>query len=161
MRSCRSSVAVRRLLADSANMSKNSSARWLILIFTDGSPADTSRAHWYHMRPRCEPVGVRPGNYAEQARTYDETRRASPTILAAVRSRLGPPVGRRLVDVAGGTGNYAAELHRDGFRVIAADAEPAMLHRAGGRTPLRHTRRGARGGAPGPLPPADVPCARF
>lgn len=73
---------------------------------------------------------MRPGNYAEQARTYDETRRASPTILAAVREGLGRPEGRRLLDLAGGTGNYAAHLRADGFRVVVADAEPAMLVRA-------------------------------
>jgi ubiquinone/menaquinone biosynthesis C-methylase UbiE len=71
----------------------------------------------------------------EQARTYDETRRASPTVLAAVRAAFGPPAGRRLVDVAGGTGNYAVELARDGFRVVVADAEPAMLGRAAAKLP--------------------------
>jgi ubiquinone/menaquinone biosynthesis C-methylase UbiE len=78
---------------------------------------------------------MRPGNYADQAATYDETRRASPTILAAVREGLGGPAGRRVVDAAGGTGNYAAELHRDGFRVVVADASPEMLARAGAKLP--------------------------
>ncbi len=78
---------------------------------------------------------MRPGNYAEQARTYDDTRRASPTILAALREALGPPAGRRLLDLAGGTGNYAAPLASDGFRVVVADAEPAMLARAATKLP--------------------------
>jgi len=78
---------------------------------------------------------MRPGNYAEQARTYDETRRASPTILGAVREELGPPGGRRLLDLAGGTGNYAAPLHGDGFRVVVADAEQAMAARAATKLP--------------------------
>ena len=78
---------------------------------------------------------MRPGNYAEQAKTYDETRRASPTILTAVRDALGPPNGRRLIDVAGGTGNYAAQLAGDGFRVVVADAEPAMVARAATKLP--------------------------
>jgi len=82
---------------------------------------------------------MRPGNYAEQARTYDETRRASPTILAAVREGLGPPGGRRLLDLAGGTGNYAAPLQANGFRVVIADAEPAMLARAATKLPLGST----------------------
>jgi ubiquinone/menaquinone biosynthesis C-methylase UbiE len=78
---------------------------------------------------------VRPGNYEEQARTYDETRRASPTILAAVRAGLGPPKGRRLLDLAGGTGNYAVPLRGDGFRLVVADAEPAMVDRAAAKLP--------------------------
>jgi len=73
---------------------------------------------------------VRPGNYAEQAATYDLTRRASPTILGAVRDALGEPGARSLLDVAGGTGNYAAELEATGFRVVVADAARAMLARA-------------------------------
>ena len=78
---------------------------------------------------------MRPGNYAEQATTYDETRSASPSILAAVREALGPPGGRRLLDLAGGTGNYAAPLADAGFRVLVADAEPAMLARATTKLP--------------------------
>jgi ubiquinone/menaquinone biosynthesis C-methylase UbiE len=78
---------------------------------------------------------MRPGNYAEQATTYDETRHASPTILAAIRDAIGPPEGRRLLDIAGGTGNYAAPLAADGFRVVVADAEPAMLARAAAKLP--------------------------
>jgi ubiquinone/menaquinone biosynthesis C-methylase UbiE len=73
---------------------------------------------------------MRPGNYGEQAGTYDLTRRASPTVLGELRRALGPGGGRRLLDVAGGTGNYAVELAADGFRVTVADAEPAMLARA-------------------------------
>lgn len=73
---------------------------------------------------------MRPGNYAVQSETYDETRQASPTILGALRDALRPAGGGRLLDVAGGTGNYAAPLAADGFRVVVADAEPAMLARA-------------------------------
>jgi demethylmenaquinone methyltransferase/2-methoxy-6-polyprenyl-1,4-benzoquinol methylase len=73
---------------------------------------------------------MRPGNYAEQAKTYDLTRRASPTILGALCRALGDGRARRLLDVAGGTGNYAAELAQAGFRVVVADAAPAMLARA-------------------------------
>jgi ubiquinone/menaquinone biosynthesis C-methylase UbiE len=72
---------------------------------------------------------VRPGNYAVQAATYDATRRASPTVLDALREALGLG-GGRLLDVAGGTGNYAAALTADGFLPTVADAEPAMLVRA-------------------------------
>jgi ubiquinone/menaquinone biosynthesis C-methylase UbiE len=78
---------------------------------------------------------MRPGNYALQARTYDETRRASPTILRALREELGAPEGRRLLDLAGGTGNYAAELAGDRFRVVVGDVERAMLARAAAKLP--------------------------
>jgi ubiquinone/menaquinone biosynthesis C-methylase UbiE len=78
---------------------------------------------------------VRPGNYAEQALTYDLTRQASPTILRAVREAMGEGRGRRLLDVAGGTGNYAVELARAGFRPVVADAEPAMVGRAAAKLP--------------------------
>ncbi len=78
---------------------------------------------------------MRPGNYAQQARTYDLTRRASPTILGAVRRALGEAGGRTLLDVAGGTGNYAVELARAGFRPVVADAEQAMVSRAAAKLP--------------------------
>jgi ubiquinone/menaquinone biosynthesis C-methylase UbiE len=86
----------------------------------------------------------RPGNYAEQARTYDLTRGASPTVVRAVTRFLGPPAGRSLVDLAGGTGNYAQVFAARGFRVLVLDAEPAML---------AHAARKLR---PGHLVAADV-----
>jgi ubiquinone/menaquinone biosynthesis C-methylase UbiE len=72
----------------------------------------------------------RPGNYAEQARTYDLTRGASPTVIRAVARFLGPPAGRSLVDLGGGTGNYAQVFAARGFRPVVVDAEPAMLAHA-------------------------------
>ncbi len=72
----------------------------------------------------------RPGNYAEQAKTYDRTRGASPTIVRAVAHHLGPPDGRSLLDVAGGTGNYAQILQARRFRVVIVDVEFEMLRRA-------------------------------
>src|SRR4051794_10107361 len=52
MRFWSSSVAVRRLLADSANRSKNSSGFWLIFSLAMGRSGSASRRHWYHMRAR-------------------------------------------------------------------------------------------------------------
>jgi SAM-dependent methyltransferase len=72
----------------------------------------------------------RPGNYAEQARTYDYTRGASPTIVRALLRFLGEPGGRTVLDVAGGTGNYGQVLAARGFRVIVVDASPEMLEHA-------------------------------
>lgn len=77
----------------------------------------------------CHPgaVTLRPGNYPVQAKTYDLTRGASPTVSRAVMRFLGPPEGGLLVDIAGGTGNYAQAFTERGFRVVVVDAEPEML----------------------------------
>jgi len=79
--------------------------------------------------PRPSPRTVRPGNYAEQARTYDYTRGASPAVVRAVAKLLGEP-GGLLLDVAGGTGNYAQVFRARGFRVVVVDASPEMLAHA-------------------------------
>jgi ubiquinone/menaquinone biosynthesis C-methylase UbiE len=65
----------------------------------------------------------RPGNYAEQAKTYDLTRGASPTVVRAVARYLGPAQGRSLLDIA-----QAFEAR--GFRVTVLDASPDMLAHA-------------------------------
>jgi SAM-dependent methyltransferase len=72
----------------------------------------------------------RPGRYQDQARTYDLTRGASPTVVRLLARYLGPPAGRRLLDVAGGTGNYAQALQARGFDVVVLDVEPAMVRRS-------------------------------
>jgi SAM-dependent methyltransferase len=69
---------------------------------------------------------ARPGNYAQQARTYDYTRGASPTVVRAVARYLGSPDGI-LLDIAGGTGNYAQVFQARGFRVVVVDASLDML----------------------------------
>jgi SAM-dependent methyltransferase len=78
-----------------------------------------------------EPLAsVRQGNYAEQARTYDYTRGASPTVIRALAKHLGAPQGQALLDVAGGTGNYALVLSVRGFRVTVVDTSVEMLAQA-------------------------------
>lgn len=72
----------------------------------------------------------RPGTYAEQARTYDYTRGASPTVVRALAKHLGDPAGRTLLDIAGGTGNYAQVFAARGFRVFVLDAEIEMIAHA-------------------------------
>jgi SAM-dependent methyltransferase len=69
-------------------------------------------------------------DYSNQARTYDETRSASPAVLAALREALDGSPGRRLLDVGGGTGNYAAALRDEGWDVVVSDRSPGMLARA-------------------------------
>jgi SAM-dependent methyltransferase len=69
-------------------------------------------------------------DYSNQARTYDETRAASPSVLGPLREALAGAPGRRLADVGGGTGNYAQALRDEGWEPGVVDREPAMLARA-------------------------------
>src|SRR3954453_18561336 len=69
-------------------------------------------------------------DYTNQARTYDETRAASPSVLAPLREALEGAPGRRLADIGGGTGNYARALRDEGWDPLVLDREPAMLARA-------------------------------
>jgi SAM-dependent methyltransferase len=69
-------------------------------------------------------------HYANQARTYDETRAASPSVLEPLRQALAGAPGRRLADIGGGTGNYSRALRDEGWDPIVVDREPAMLARA-------------------------------
>ena len=85
----------------------------------------------------------RPGNYAQQARTYDYTRGASPTVVRTLAKYLGDPAGRSLLDIAGGTGNYAQVFAARGFDVVVVDASLEMLDHAArklGRGMLRGGR---------------------
>jgi ubiquinone/menaquinone biosynthesis C-methylase UbiE len=75
----------------------------------------------------------RAGNYAKQAETYDLTRGASPTVVRSLAKHLGPAGGRTLLDIAGGTGNYAMALSARGFRTFVVDASPEMLAHAAGK----------------------------
>jgi len=69
-------------------------------------------------------------DYSNQAKTYDETRTASSSVLAALREALDAAPGRRLLDVGGGTGNYAAALLAEGWAPVVSDRSPDMLARA-------------------------------
>lgn len=69
-------------------------------------------------------------DYADQAARYDRTRGASPSILAPVRRALQAVAPGRLLDVAGGTGNYAVALRAQGWSPLVVDVSAAMLARA-------------------------------
>jgi SAM-dependent methyltransferase len=69
-------------------------------------------------------------DYSRQARTYDETRSASPSVLGPLREALRGAPGRRLVDVGGGTGNYSLALRAEGWEPLVVDRQPEMLARA-------------------------------
>jgi SAM-dependent methyltransferase len=85
---------------------------------------------WDDQRVEAREKGSRPGNYTEEARTYDLTRGASPTVVRVASRFLGPAAGRKLLDIAGGTGNYAQVFRARGFDVVVLDAEPAMAERS-------------------------------
>jgi methyltransferase family protein len=73
---------------------------------------------------------ARPGNYSVQAQTYDRTRGASPTVVRTLAKYLGPAHGRTLLDIAGGTGNYAQAFQARGWGVLVADRSLAMVAHA-------------------------------
>ncbi len=74
-------------------------------------------------------MGLLP-DYSRQAERYDQTRAASPSVLRPLRQALAGAPGRRLVDVGGGTGNYALALKREGWEPVVVDRSPGMLSRA-------------------------------
>jgi SAM-dependent methyltransferase len=72
-------------------------------------------------------------DYGNQAKTYDQTRSASPSVLGPLREALEGAPGPRLLDVGGGTGNYAAALRDEGWDPVVCDRSPDMLARAAGK----------------------------
>jgi SAM-dependent methyltransferase len=68
--------------------------------------------------------------YDRQAETYDTTRGASPSVLTPLQDALAGAPGRELVDIGGGTGNYAQALREHGWDPIVVDVNRAMLARA-------------------------------
>ena len=68
--------------------------------------------------------------YRAQAQRYDQTRAASPSVLAPLREALRGAPGPELLDVGGGTGNYAAALREEGWAPTVLDATPEMLAHA-------------------------------
>lgn len=73
---------------------------------------------------------VRSESYAIQALSYDRTRGASPTVVRLFAKHLGPGDGRHLLDIAGGTGNYAQAIRSRGFDILVADRSLHMLAHA-------------------------------
>ena len=69
-------------------------------------------------------------DYSRQAQTYDQTRSASPPVVAALREAIDSAPGRRLADIGGGTGNYAQALAELGWDPLVIDRQPEMLSRA-------------------------------
>lgn len=69
-------------------------------------------------------------DYTPQADGYDRTRGASPSILRPLTALLASAPGPSLLDVGGGTGNYAAALREAGYEPLVLDVSASMLVRA-------------------------------
>jgi ubiquinone/menaquinone biosynthesis C-methylase UbiE len=66
--------------------------------------------------------------YARQAQTYDRTRSAGSETLEPLMVPLAAAPGRFVLDVGGGTGNYAAAMTEAGYEVLVLDMSPDMLN---------------------------------
>ena len=77
-------------------------------------------------------------DYDAWAKTYDDTRGASPSVLRPLLEALGSAAGRSLLDIGGGTGNFAKVLEQEGFHVSLCDYSPEMARRASAK--LRSAR---------------------
>jgi ubiquinone/menaquinone biosynthesis C-methylase UbiE len=67
------------------------------------------------------------------AGTYDRTRGISLSVLRPILVALGPSAGRALLDIGGGTGNFAAAFIDAGFRTTLCDVSVEMAARAGAK----------------------------
>ncbi len=65
-------------------------------------------------------------DYQRQGPRYDSSRGASSAVLAAVVGALRDAPGRAVLDVGGGTGNYAAALRSMGWAPMVLDASREM-----------------------------------
>ncbi len=80
---------------------------------------------------RPEPGTGFSGTYALQAATYDDTRGAGSETLGPLLDGLSSLArGSRVLDVGGGTGNYAVPMTARGYTVTVADRSPEMLAQA-------------------------------
>jgi SAM-dependent methyltransferase len=69
-------------------------------------------------------------DYSRQARAYDSTRGASPSVLVPLRIALAGAPGRELADIGGGTGNYALALADEDWQPTVVDRSVQMLAQA-------------------------------
>src|SRR5947208_17122119 len=97
-------------------------------------------------------------DYDAWAKTYDDTRGASPSVLRALLEGLGPPDGRSVLDIGGRTGNFAVALAERGFPVRLCDYWPAMRRRAAAQ--LRKAQGAVAGAGRRPRAVARFACRR-
>jgi len=96
-------------------------------------------------------------DYNDWAKTYDDTRGASPSVVGALLDALGLADGRSLLDIGGGTGNFAEALAEEGFHVSLCDYSPEMARRASAK--LGDTPVAVADAAHLPFTPASFDCA--
>jgi len=96
----------------------------IIRCGTSAGRRSPGRSQWLR-----SPVVATRHDYRRQAETYDLTRAASPSVLEPVAAALGTQAGP-LLDVGGGTGNYAEALAARGWAAVVVDHSPEMLGRA-------------------------------
>jgi len=77
--------------------------------------------------PDPRPAGFA-ATYARQARTYDRSRSAGAETLAPLLAALAGAPGRYVLDIGGGTGNYALALREAGYDVLVLDTSQDMLN---------------------------------
>jgi len=75
-----------------------------------------------------------------QAKRYDETRSASPSVLRPLRQALEGATGRRVADIGGGTGNYAVARKRDLDQLEHLDRVLQSIARVAGVITARRVR---------------------
>ena len=73
---------------------------------------------------------MKPEAYDRIGDRYTRTRAADPRIVEALIAALDLPPGARLLDVGGGTGNYAVALAEHGFRVTVVEPSSTMREQA-------------------------------
>lgn len=69
-------------------------------------------------------------DYDSWAKTYDQTRGVSASVLKPLLETLGTADGRTILDIGGGTGNYSVALRDAGFAVTHCDPSPGMVSQA-------------------------------
>lgn len=69
-------------------------------------------------------------DYTKQAERYDRSRGAAPSVLVPLRAALAGSPGADLLDIGGGTGNYAAAFRTDGWNVTVVDVSEQMRQQA-------------------------------
>ena len=69
-------------------------------------------------------------DYSRQAARYDSTRSASPSVIAPLVDALAGAPGTALLDIGGGTGNYAAAFADRGWSVTVVDVSADMRAQA-------------------------------
>lgn len=67
------------------------------------------------------------GTYQNQAAAYDRTRSAGSETVGPLLAALAAAPGKSILDIGGGTGNYAVAMIRRGFDVLVVDRSAEML----------------------------------